>query len=115
VVYFVLAIVILIALVYGLLLPLSMYCAREPVSWWQPELLRIAAPGVGLVVGGASAFKVAQFAPGGQALALIMGGEEVCPLCVWAATGVESWVFDECVSVSECGQAFGATRVRCAC
>jgi Zn-dependent protease with chaperone function len=32
---------------------------------------------VGLVVGGASAFKVAQLASGGQAVALMMGGEEV--------------------------------------
>src|SRR5262245_24477164 len=71
VVYFVLAILILIALVYGLLL------ALEPVSWWQPELLLLAALGVGLVVGGASAFKVAQLASGGQAVALMMGGEEV--------------------------------------
>jgi Zn-dependent protease with chaperone function len=77
VVYFVLAILILIALVYGLLLALSMYSAREPVSWWQPELLLFAAPGVGLVVGGASAFKVARLASGGQAVALMMGGEEV--------------------------------------
>ena len=72
VVYFVLAILILIALVYGLLLALS-----EPVSWWQPELLLLAALGVGLVVGGASAFKVAQLASGGQAVALMMGGKEV--------------------------------------
>src|SRR5262244_3518311 len=71
VVYFVLAISILIALLYGLLL------ALEPVSWWQPELLLLAALGVGLVVGGASAFKVAQLASGGQAVALMMGGEEV--------------------------------------
>ena len=77
VVYFVLAILILIALVYGLLLALSMHNAGEPVSWWQPELLLLAAPGVGLVVGGASAFKVAQLASGGQAVALMMGGEEV--------------------------------------
>src|SRR5262249_62274227 len=77
VVYFVLAILILIALVSGLLLPLSIYSAGEPVSWWQPELLLLAAPGVGLVVGGASAFKVAQLASGGQAVALMMGGEEV--------------------------------------
>src|SRR5262249_36347573 len=73
VVYFVLAISILIALVYGLLLALS----SEPVSWWQPELLLLAALGVGLVVGGASAFKVVQLASGGQAVALMMGGEEV--------------------------------------
>src|SRR5262249_38401070 len=77
VVYFVLAILILIALVYGLLLVLSMYSAHEPVSWWQPELLLLAAAGVALVVGAASAFKVAQLASGGQAVALMMGGEEV--------------------------------------
>ena len=77
VVYFVLAILILIALVYGLLLALNMNSAEEPVSWWQPELLLLAAPGVGLVVGGASAFKVAQLASGGQAVALMLGGEEV--------------------------------------
>jgi len=77
VVYFVLAILILIALVYGLLLAFSIYSAHEPVSWWQPELLLLAAPGVGLVVGGASALKVAQLASGGQAVALMMGGKEV--------------------------------------
>src|SRR5215470_154751 len=77
VVYFVLAILILITLVYGLLLALSMYGVREPASWWQPELLLLAALAVGLVVGGASAFKVAQLSSGGQAVALMMGGEEV--------------------------------------
>lgn len=77
VVYFVLAILILIALVYGLLVALSMNGAGEPVSWWQPELLLLAAPGVGLLVGGASAFKVAQLSSGGQAVALMLGGEEV--------------------------------------
>jgi Zn-dependent protease with chaperone function len=77
VVYFVLAILILITLVYGLLLALSMHGAGEPVSWWQPELLLLAAPGVGLVVGVASAFKVTQLRSGGQAVALMMGGEEV--------------------------------------
>ena len=75
-VYFVLAILILIALVYALLVAL-MYSGHEPVSWWQPELLLIAGPGVGLLVGGASAFKVAQLASGGQAVALMMGGKEV--------------------------------------
>jgi Zn-dependent protease with chaperone function len=77
VVYFVLAILILIALVYGLLLVLSMHSAGEPLSWWQPELLLLAAPGVGLAVGAASAFKVAQLRSGGQAVALMMGGKEV--------------------------------------
>lgn len=75
--YFVLAILILIALVYGLLLALSSYSEGEPVSWWQPQLLLVAAPGVGLVVGGASVFKVAQLSSGGQAVALMMGGQEI--------------------------------------
>ncbi|MGF6919667.1 M48 family metallopeptidase [Paraburkholderia sp. 40] len=77
VVYFVLAILILIALVYGLLVALSMYGAHEPVSWWQPDMLLLAAPAVGIVVGGASALRVAQLASGGQAVALMLGGKEV--------------------------------------
>ncbi|MGF6786787.1 M48 family metalloprotease [Paraburkholderia sp. 35.1] len=77
VVYFVLAFLILIALVYGLLVALSMYGAHEPVSWWQPDMLLLAAPAVGILVGGASALKVAQLASGGQAVALMLGGKEV--------------------------------------
>jgi Zn-dependent protease with chaperone function len=77
VVYFILAILGLIALVYVLLLVLGLYGAGGPVSWWQPGLLLLAAAGVGIVVGGASAFKVAQLASGGQAVALLMGGVEV--------------------------------------
>jgi Zn-dependent protease with chaperone function len=77
VVYFVLAIVCLIALVYGLLLALDLYGTGAAVSWWQPELLLLVSAGVGVVVGGASVFKVAQLASGGQAVALMMGGAEV--------------------------------------
>ena len=77
VVYFVLAILVMVALVYGLVLALDLYGAGEPVSWWQPELLLFVAAGVGILVGGASAFKVAQLASGGQAVALMMGGVEV--------------------------------------
>jgi Zn-dependent protease with chaperone function len=77
VVYFVLAILVLVVLVYGLVLVLGLYGAGEAVSWWHPELLLFVAAGVGIVVGGASAFKVAQLASGGQAVALMMGGVEV--------------------------------------
>jgi len=77
VVYFGLAILFLIALVYGLLLWLSTDSAHEPVSLWHPDLLLVAALGVGLVVGASSAFKVAQLASGGRAVALMLGGEEV--------------------------------------
>src|SRR6516162_4330518 len=75
--YFVLAILVMVALVYGLVLALDLYGAGEAVSWWQPELLLFVAAGVGILVGGASAFKVAQLASGGQAVALMMGGVEV--------------------------------------
>src|SRR5262249_37347604 len=67
----------MIALGDGLLLVVGWYGAGEPVSWWQPELLLFVAAGVGVLVGGASAFKVAQLASGGQAVALMMGGVEV--------------------------------------
>jgi Zn-dependent protease with chaperone function len=77
VVYFVLAILVMIVLVYGLLLVLGLYGAGEPVSWWQPELLLFVAAGVGVLVGGASTIKVAQLSSGGQAVALMMGGVEV--------------------------------------
>src|SRR5262245_35977403 len=77
VVYFVLAILVMVALVYGLLLVLGLYGADEPVSWWHPELLLFVAAGVGILVGGASALKVARLASGGQAVALMMGGVEV--------------------------------------
>jgi Zn-dependent protease with chaperone function len=77
VVYFVLAIVILIALIYALLLAFGVYGGVPLRSWWHPELLLLAAAAVGLVVGGASVFKVAQLASGGQAVALMMGGQEV--------------------------------------
>jgi Zn-dependent protease with chaperone function len=77
VIYFVLAILVMIALVYGLLLALGFYGEGKLVSWWQPELLLVVAVGVGLLVGGASVFKVAQLASGGQAVALMMGGMEV--------------------------------------
>ncbi|KXU84234.1 peptidase M48 [Paraburkholderia monticola] len=78
VVYFVLAIAILIVLVYALLLGLGVYGGVKPVSaWWQPELLLLVAAGVGILVGGASVFKVAQLASGGQTVALMMGGKEV--------------------------------------
>jgi Zn-dependent protease with chaperone function len=78
VVYFVLAITIMVALVYALLL-VAFGLAGEGGSlpWWHPELLLFAAAGVGLVVGGSSAFKVAQLASGGQAVALMVGGREV--------------------------------------
>jgi len=79
VVYFVLAMLCLITLVYGLLLVIGASAGPEggKLSWWRPELLLLAAAGVGVVVGGASLFKVAQLASGGQSVALMMGGVEI--------------------------------------
>src|SRR5262249_56010609 len=51
--------------------------AGDRLCWWQRGLLLFVAAGVGIVVGGASAFKVAQLASGGEAVALMMGGVEV--------------------------------------
>jgi Zn-dependent protease with chaperone function len=77
VVYFVLAILCLIALVYGLLVLLGPFAEGAPMSWWQPELLLFVAAGVGIVVGGASVVKVAQLASSGQSVALMLGGAEI--------------------------------------
>jgi Zn-dependent protease with chaperone function len=78
VVYFLLAILALVALVYGLLVvAFGMTGEEGPPPLWQPELLLFAGASVGLVVGGSSAFKVAQLASGGQAVALMVGGREV--------------------------------------
>jgi Zn-dependent protease with chaperone function len=78
VVYFLLAILALVALVYGLLVVAFGLTGEDgPLPLWQPELLLFAGVGVGLVVGGSSAFKVAQLASGGQAVALMVGGREV--------------------------------------
>jgi Zn-dependent protease with chaperone function len=78
VVYFLLANLALVALVYGLLVvAVGLTDEGGLPSWWHPELLLFAGIGVGLVVGGSSAFKVAQLASGGQSVALMMGGREV--------------------------------------
>jgi Zn-dependent protease with chaperone function len=78
VVYFLLAILCLVALVYGLLVVAFGPAGEDDtLPWWRPELLLFAGVGVGLVVGGSSAFKVAQLASGGQSVALMMGGREV--------------------------------------
>src|SRR5689334_5186620 len=50
---------------------------EHAVSLWHPEVLLATALGVGLVVGGGSAIKVAELASGGKAVALSVGGKEV--------------------------------------
>ena len=77
VVYFVLGILILVALVYGLLLVFVHYGGGGALSWWQPGLLGVVAAGVGILVGGTSLFKVSQLSSGGQAVALMMDAVEI--------------------------------------
>lgn len=74
--YFILAIVCIIALVYVLFVTLGV-SQGATTSLWQPEILLIVAVGVGVVIGGASLFKVTQLSSGGQSVALMMGGAEV--------------------------------------
>jgi Zn-dependent protease with chaperone function len=75
-VYFVLALICLIGMIYGLLLLFVLY-DHPDASLWEPDLLGLVSVGVIVVVGGASLFKVAQLASGGQAVALMMGGQEI--------------------------------------
>jgi len=73
-----LALLCMIALIYGLaLVAFGVADPETPFSWWQPQLLLLVAAGVGLLVGGASLTKIAQLASGGQSVALMMGGVEV--------------------------------------
>jgi Zn-dependent protease with chaperone function len=78
--YFVLAVVVLILLVYGLAAALLFSVPDEhghPQSLWNPALLGAVAFGVGVVVGLGSLFKTAQLAAGGRVVAETLGGRLV--------------------------------------
>jgi Zn-dependent protease with chaperone function len=79
--YFILAVLVLILLVYGLAAALLFSAPEEhgqPPSLWNPALLCLVAFGVGLVVGLGSLFKTAQLAAGGgRVVAETMGGRLV--------------------------------------
>src|SRR5262249_24819467 len=51
--------------------------AGEKFTWFNPMLLAVVAVAVLAVVGGCTAFKVAQLASGGSSVALMMGGREI--------------------------------------
>jgi Zn-dependent protease with chaperone function len=83
VVYFALAVLTLIALIYLLcvvlfdVLPNDADAAASLWQWWDPQLFLIVVAGVLLVVGGGSLMKTVELAAGGKTVALMLGGRLV--------------------------------------
>jgi Zn-dependent protease with chaperone function len=83
VVYFALAVLTLIALIYLLcvvlfdVLPSDADAAVSLWQWWDPQLFLIVVAGVLLVVGGGSLMKTVELAAGGKTVALMLGGRLV--------------------------------------
>ena len=80
VVYFVAALVGLVASTYLLVWALFLYGESWDVTAvpvWNPGLLVGVSAVVGLLVGGGSVYKVAQLSAGGPAVALMLGGREL--------------------------------------
>jgi Zn-dependent protease with chaperone function len=79
-VYFGLAVVTIIALIYFVVAGLFVWApefSNAPGSLWNPGLLLIVASAVTLLVGGASLVKTLQLAAGGKTVALMLGGQQV--------------------------------------
>lgn len=80
---FALAVLSIVALTYFVCLGLFVYTERHehgpPPSLFQPMLLLGVVAGVLAVVGCGSAYKISQLSAGGQAVALLLGGQEVPP------------------------------------
>ena len=85
VVFFVLAVLAIIAMLYALAILVVGYQAYDPSSearlsqlgWWNPELLVQVGVLALAVVGGGSLFKIAQLRGGGKAVAESLGGRLV--------------------------------------
>ena len=80
VVYFVLAIIVLIGLTYLLVAGvffLPSLNEDKSATWWMPGLLVFVTAGVFCLVGGCTVYKVAQLSSGGHSVALLMGGKEI--------------------------------------
>src|SRR5262245_61747605 len=78
--YFVLAMVVLIGLTYFLfvtVLFMPSWNKDEDVNWWMPGLFALSTAGVFLLVGGCTGYKVVQLASGGQSVALMLGAKEI--------------------------------------
>ena len=81
IVLFVIAVAIIIAAVY-LIAVVALHGhahGRGPVSYWDPALLLAVAAGTSLVIGLASAYKVAELAGGGEVVAQMVGGRLIDP------------------------------------
>src|SRR5262249_38773166 len=86
-VYFGLAVLTMVGLVYLLLTflfvgmaapePGTQAVQQPPPSLWNPSLFLVAAAAVIVVVGGGSLLKIAQLRAGGKVVALMLGGQEV--------------------------------------
>lgn len=79
--YFGLAILGIIASIYGVAVGLSMWLGDTDISipniWWQPKLLIPCAAGTALVIFLASSFKTLQLAGGGGVVARELGGRPI--------------------------------------
>lgn len=79
--YFGLAILGIIASIYGVAVGLSMWVGDADISipniWWQPKLLIPCAAGTALVIFLASTFKTLQLAGGGGVVARELGGRPI--------------------------------------
>lgn len=82
---FVLAVIGLVVSLYLLVVVLFGFVGTEenqqfnPALLWQPELLLVVTVATGLLVGGGSAFKVAQLSGGGEVIAEHLGGRQINP------------------------------------
>src|SRR4051812_24720951 len=73
-----LGIVTLTAAAYAVVLVAVWVADGKPPLSWQPALLVLSAVGVACVVGGGTAYKVAELAQGGgRSVAELLGGREV--------------------------------------
>ncbi|HEY7428365.1 MAG TPA: hypothetical protein VH682_29300, partial [Gemmataceae bacterium] len=80
VVYFALAVLTLIALIYLLCVVLFDVLPNDAdaaLSLWDPQLFGIVVVGILLVVGGGSLMKTMELAAGGKTVALMLGGRLV--------------------------------------
>src|SRR5262245_2706873 len=81
VLYFIVAVVLLILVVYAIFTGIFVYTQSRPgrpaPGWWQPGLFLLVAGAVVLLVGTCSVVKIAELSSGGRSVALMLGAQEV--------------------------------------